>query len=269
MKIVLASAAIVLLATAFGSPADAQAGPPTAAPAAAGRGAVVVVQAVPRARVDVSIDGRTLRRGARVGTLVGPVQLSAGSHELVFSGLAGGRDVRTRLQMSAGSNRDVVLHLPASVDGAPVVNTYRTPDKPIGPGKARVLLAHTATVAPADVELDGRVVFQDIANGEYAEADVPAGEHRVALLPSGSRGTPILGPLGVDLSARTATMAYAYGRPRDRSMNVIVHTVALAPDGSVVPRRVETGSAGLARTVVRTFSARPPALEDLVAGHGR
>ncbi len=53
-------------------------------------------------------------------------------------------------------------------------------------------------------------------------------------------------------------MAYAYGRPRDRSMNVIVHTVALAPDGSVVPRRVETGSAGLARTAVRTFSARPP-----------
>ncbi len=122
-----------------------------------------------------------------------------------------------------------------------------------------MLLAHTATVAPADVQLDGRVVFQDIANGEYAEADVPAGEHRVALLPSGSRGTPILGAARRGPRRAHATMAYAYGRPRDRSMNVIVHTVALAPDGSVVPRRVETGSAGLARTAVRTFSARPGA----------
>ena len=40
------------------------------------------------------------------------------------------------------------------------MTTYQTPVEPIGPGKARVLVAHTATVAPADVQVDGKVVFE-------------------------------------------------------------------------------------------------------------
>ena len=95
----------------------------------------------------------------------------------------------TRLNVKSGSNTDVVLHQPASVNGDPVVSTYHTPLSPIGPEKARVLLAHTATVAPADVRVDGKVVFTNIANGEYADADVPAGAHRVALLPTGTTTT--------------------------------------------------------------------------------
>ena len=80
----------------------------------------------------------------------------------------------------------MVLHLPADVGGDPVVHSYAAPTGPIGPGKARVLLAHTATVAPADVEVDGETVFTNIANGEFADADVPEGSIEVALLPSGS-----------------------------------------------------------------------------------
>ena len=53
-----------------------------------------------------------------------------------------------------------MLHLPASVGGDAVVTAYPTPVEPIGPGKARVLVAHTATVAPADVQVDGKVVFE-------------------------------------------------------------------------------------------------------------
>ena len=40
------------------------------------------------------------------------------------------------------------------------MTAYPTPVEPIGPGKARVLVAHTATVAPADVQVDGKVVFE-------------------------------------------------------------------------------------------------------------
>ena len=72
----------------------------------------------------------------------------------------------------------MVLHLPAEVGGDPVVHSYDAPTGAIGPDKARVVLAHTATVAPADVEVDGETVFTNIANGEFAEADVPAGTHR-------------------------------------------------------------------------------------------
>jgi hypothetical protein len=160
--------------------------------------------------------------------------------------------------VAPGSSSDIVVHLPAEVDGAPVVNAYRTPRSPIAPGKARVLIAHTATVSPADVRVDGKVVFRDIANGEYATADVAAGAHSVALLPTGLHTAPILGPLDVDLKAGTVTMVYAYGNPRDHSMNVIAHTAALSSNGAVVPESIDTGRAGLAADItVQPFHAAP------------
>lgn len=236
--VVAAVAAVALLS--FVEPV--RAGTVSAPPA---RGQVAVVQAVPGADVDVRVDGRTVESGVGVGTVVGPLPLAAGRHRLAFTGVPGGRTLETTVEVGDRSSHDVVLHRPAAVDGPLVVTTYATPDAPVGPGKARLLLAHTATVAPADVAFDGKVVFRNIANGEFADADVPAGSHQVELLPTGSTRDPILGPLSVDLAPRTATMVYAVGNPRARSMDVVTHTVGLAADGSVVPQGIDTGSAGL------------------------
>ncbi|MBZ5738878.1 DUF4397 domain-containing protein [Nocardioides mangrovi] len=229
----------------------------TAPPASVGRtdGAeVFVVQALPGASYDVSIDGKDVADGLATG-VAGPYAVDAGGHDLVFTPTGDGAPIATSVRTGAGSSTDVVLHQPAARDGDPVVDTYVAPMKPIGPGKARVLLAHTATVPPADVRVDGEVVFTNIANGEYAEADLPAGTHTVALLPTGSRHDPILGPLDVRLPAGTITLVYAVGSPRDGSMDVVSHRERLASDGSVAPSRIETGSAGLAAFVrVRTFS---------------
>ena len=232
-------------------------GPAPSGGAAPATGSVHVVQAVPGESVDVRIDEQQTRRGVGVGAVLGPFQLTAGRHVVQF--VAGGAEpVSTAVQVKAGASTDVVLHLPAAVSGTPVVNTYATPLKAIGPGKARVLLAHTATVAPADVQLDGKIVFTNIANGEFAEADVPAGAHRVALLPTGG-GKPILGPIDVDLSPRTVTMVYAVGRPSNGSMKVIAHADQLAPDGTVVPDKIMTGSAGLAALLpVAPFASSGP-----------
>ena len=223
--------------------------------AAAPRPALVtVIQAVPGASVDVTLDGRSVAVGAQVGDVLGPFELTPGSHEVAFTGR--GIDVDSDLTVRAGAS-DVVLHLPAEVGGDPVVHSYTAPDGPIGPGKARVMLAHTATVAPADVEVDGQTVFTNIANGEFADADVPEGTIEVALLPSGTRGKPILGPLDVSLAASTLSMIYAYGNPRDGSMNVIAHTAELSADGSVRPTHIDTGSAGLVRDPVTSFGDDP------------
>lgn len=219
--------------------------------AAAGTARVTVIQAVPGVAVDVSVDGRSVAQDSAVGDVLGPFELAPGAHDIAFSG--DGVDVESTLEVRAGAASDVVLHLPAEVGGEPLVHSYAAPDDPIGPGKARVLLAHTATVAPADVQVDGQTVFTNIANGEFADADVPAGSIEVALLPSGSVTDPILGPLDVSLEAGTLSMIYAYGNPRDSSMNVIAHTAELAPDGSVQPTRIDTGSAGLATEAVVTF----------------
>ena len=154
--------------------------------------------------------------------------------------------MESTLDVGAGDTSDVVLHLPADVGGDLVVHSYAAPAGPIGPGKARVLLAHTATVAPADVEVDGQTVFTNIANGEFADADVPEGSIRVALLPSGGgRRGPHPGPARRDVGGPHLSMIYAYGNPRDNSMNVIAHTVDLAADGRPpLAHRDRVGGAG-------------------------
>ncbi|WP_137294783.1 DUF4397 domain-containing protein [Nocardioides dongxiaopingii] len=236
--VVTSAVAAVTAAAAPGSGAGAASPPPRAA------GSVVFVQAVPGAEMVVSVDGEEVAAGLADGAVAPPVTLDAGPHAVEFA--FDGGSVEATVEVGAGSASDVVVHNPAAVDGDPVVSIYPTPMDPIGPGKARVVLAHTATTAPADVEVDGQVVFTNIANGEYAEADVAAGAHQVALLPSGIEGEPILGPLEVTLRAGTLTSVYAVGNPRRGSMRVIVRETPLRGDGTEAPTRVETGSAGLA-----------------------
>ena len=242
----------LLVATATTSIALVSALPPASAHggAAPPPGRIVIIQAVPGDSLDVTVDGKTVQQATALGSVLGPIAVSAGRHEVGFVDASGAVRLRSTVVVASGSSSDIVVHLPAALHGKPVVNSYRTPRSAIAPGTARVLIAHTATVAPADVRVDGQVVFRDIANGEYATADVAAGAHTVALLPAGLTKHPILGPLSVDLKAGTVTMVYAVGNPRDRSMNVISHTATLSANGAVVPAGIDTGSAGLAAAVV-------------------
>lgn len=215
---------------------------------------ITVVQAVPGTSVDVAIDDTVVAQGAEAGALLGPFDLPEGEHTVSFEGDS--VDVVATLEVSADQSADVVLHLPAERGGDPVVHSYLAPMEPLGSSKARVMVAHTATVAPADVRVDGQVVFSNIANGEFAEAELPAGSHRVSLLPTGVEGDPILGPLEVDLAPQTVSMVYAFGLPSDGSMDVIMHTSSVAADGTVRPDRIETGSVGLVAEVpVEPFAA--------------
>jgi hypothetical protein len=238
--------------TSFAS--DAQEAAPAAKPKAA-QGKIAIVQAVPKLTLTVTVDGKQVQAGVAEGTIVGPLDLAVGSHDVTFSD--GTNDIASSVDVTAGESSDVVVHRPAEVGGTPVVSVYPTPSDPIASGKARVLLAHTATTAPADVVVDGQTVFTNIANGEFAQADVAAGAHVVSLLPAGVTGKPILGPLDVTLEAGTITAVYAVGNPKDNSMNVIVRTTGGTASGSEPPSGIDTGSAGLVSGVhVWTFPAR-------------
>ena len=247
IRVAGASALAALSLVGAAAPAGATSG------ARAPAGHLVVVQAVPKQSLDVAIDGHAVGSGSTTGAVLGPFSVTPGPHRVTFTDGSKVRLVST-VDVTAGSSRDVVVHLPAQVGGAPVVNTYRTPLGPIAPGKARVLIAHTATVAPADVRVDGTVVFHDIANGEYATAELGAGTHVVALLPAGTSGPPILGPLQLPLQPGTVTEVYAVGNPRTHSMNVIVHKTPLTSNGAAAPASIDSGSAGLVGNLrVRTF----------------
>ena len=254
VRVAAVSIALVIggtVATSLASNAnpEAQRGLPAAT------GGVAIINAVPETEVSVAIDGEEVVGSLGLGDLRDPYPLAPGSHEVTFG--YGSNELTATVDVAAGESSDVVVHLPAEVGGTPVVDVYPTPSEPIDPGKARVLLAHTATVAPADVVVDGQTVFTNIANGEFAEADVAAGGHQVSLLPAGVTGNPILGPLDVTLEEGTITSVYAYGNPKDGSMNVIVRVTGGTPSGAEPPSEIDTGSAGLVgRVRVWTFSGR-------------
>lgn len=215
-----------------------------------GAARLMVVQALPGQTVDITLDGDSVGEGSATGSVLGPFDLPAGEHEVTFLDAEGEVLLSSGVALSAGSSQDLVVHLPAEVGGDPVVTQYETPTEPLGADKARVLIAHTASVAPADVRVDGTVVFRNIANGEFAVADVAAGDHIAELLPSGLTTRPILGPLNVTLPARTATMVYALGDPKQESMQVISHSISLSDDGADAPASIDAGSAGLASDIV-------------------
>ena len=204
-----------------------------------------VVQGVPDTRVDVSVDGNPGRSGVAAKQVVGPLGLSPGHHTVSFSS----PDWKVTTSVTVHGSQDVVLHWPADAADKPVVTVFTNDVSAVGSGKGRLTVAHTAVVPPADITADGKTLFTNIANGEFADADVPAGAHEVALLPTGDTKNPLLGPLTLTLPQRTATMVYAVGSPQNGSMDAIVHRVAVRPDGSVAPRSIATGSAGLARHV--------------------
>lgn len=258
-RAVVSMAALATVATVVGTSfeSSAQTGAPTVATARAATpattGDVAFVQAVPAETVWVSVDGQVIEDAVKGGQVVGPMQLSTGSHEVVFGG-GGMPETTSSFDVAAGTSTDLVLHRPAQVGGTPLVTSYATPTDAIGPDKARVILAHTATTAPADVKVDGATVFTNIANGEYAQADVAAGKHEVALFPSGVDASPILGPIDVDLQAGTLTAVYAVGNPMNGSMDVVVRRSGLGVADTAAPRRIETGTAGLVGDIrVSTF----------------
>lgn len=239
---VLAISAVVVITAAVST--TTAAAPPVGAPATPGR--LFVVQAVPGATYAVSVDGEQESGKADTGAVLGPFELDAGEHTVRFEP-SSGQPMSASVRVSAGASVDLVLHLPADPGGEPVADVYRVSAKPVAPDTARVLVAHTATVPPADVRVDGTVVFEDIANGEFATADVPAGQHSAEVVPAGTSEDPILGPLDVDLPAGTVTMVYAVGTPTNGSMNVISHQESIDTRSAAPLREIGTGSAGLVR----------------------
>lgn len=236
---VLVAAGLVVLSAGAG-PAGAEPGPSGPAP-----GTIYLVQALPDTEVSVEIDGEVSRTGVQESAVLGPFRLAPGEHELTVTGQDPDWSMEVSLRVRGGTTADVVVHRPASPSGRPEATIYRAPLGAISGDRGRVLLAHTATVPPADVLLDGDVAFSNIANGEFVTAAVPAGEHRAELVPTGRKGPAFLGPLALPVRPRTLTSVYAVGQPQDGSMNVIVHRLPLPTDGSAAPEVIDTGSAGL------------------------
>lgn len=206
---------------------------------------VYVLQGVPQSTVSVVVDGDTVKRQLTPKGVVGPLSMTPGDHTFTFR--SANWMVSSSVSVSARSS-DVVLHWAADASAKPVVTVFTNDMQKVGLEKGRLTVAHTAVVPPADVRVDGKVLFANIANGEFVSADVPSGGYAVEVTPTGQARSRLLGPLSLRVRAGQLTRVFAIGEPRNQSMDVIVQRLPLKSSGSHAPDLVDAGSAGLVAT---------------------
>lgn len=206
---------------------------------------VYVVQGLPGKAVDVSFDGRVVARGIKTAAVVGPFSIKAGTRKVTFSD--DGTVLLERLfSVKPQSSWDVVVHLPAQTKTKPVVTVFRNDLSAVPSGKADLVVAHTAQVPPADIRVDGKVLFQNVANGESLDVVVPVQTYRVAISPAGKSKPVLLGPVDLTVKGGALNRVYALGDPKNNTMNVAVHVIDTGTKGSSRPDRVDTGTGGQA-----------------------
>src|SRR6185312_17571271 len=119
---------------------------------------------------------------------------------------------------TAGGNSDLVLHLPTAAGDPPVVTKFDNDMTGVPSDKASVTVAHTAAVPPADIRVDGKVLFANVANGESLNLVVPAGSYSVDIVPAGESAPVVFGPVDLAVAGGTLTKVYAVGDPANKTM---------------------------------------------------
>lgn len=232
------------------------AGPVAAASPSADSGNVFVLHGLPGVTADVLVDGETVQAAVEAKTVVGPLEVAAGEHTVTLSPTDGSAaDLSAMVIVEAGSSMDVVAHRSADPTAAPTVTVYPNDLSPVAPGKARLVVAHTAAVPPADIRVNGEVLFSNVANGEALTLLVPSGTYSVDIVPTGTSGPAVFGPVDLPVAAGELTRVFALGDPTEGTMDVVVQTLPVPVEGADPPEGVETGDGGQAAAQARARAA--------------
>jgi len=233
--------------------------PAGGAQAADAPGTVYLVQGVAGTSMTISVDGKAVATAAAAKSIVGPLSLSAGDHTVAAQSSAGGESVSATVSVPAGGNLDAVIHRQVDPSKAPVVTTFPNDLSPVAAGSGRLVVAHTAAVGPADVRVDQKVLFANIANGEALTVTVPAGTYTVDIVPAATSGPVVFGPADVPVKATALTRVFAIGVAATNSMDAIVQVLPLSARGAgTSPSTVNAGDGGQAAELVAAERPEAP-----------
>lgn len=215
----------------------------TVASAASSTGDVYVVHGITGITVSVSIDNAVVQATAAPKTVVGPLKLAVGQHVIE---LKDGTTsvVSARFTVAAGDSLDVVAHRASDQKMTPVITVFRNDVSPVGPGKTRLVVSHVAVAPAADIRVDGKPLFRNVANGESLSLVVPAKAYSVDVVPTATGGDTILGPVRIQLKAGCLTRVFAIGSVADKSTDAIVQNLPVPIVGAGKPTSVHTGDGG-------------------------
>jgi hypothetical protein len=215
------------------------------ASAASGSGTAYVLQGLPGVTADVSVDGRSVATGVSATTVVGPLRLPAGRHVVALSS-KGTRLVSASVSVSAGASIDVLGYWAAEAPTMPRIAVLPDDLSAVPAGKTRLVVTHGIAGPPADIRVNGKVLFRSVANGESLSVVVPAGTYRVAAVAT-LDGRTLLPEATLPVKAGTLTRAVAIGAP-DSAPDVLVHVLPIPgpTSGDRMPSHVRTGGGGQA-----------------------
>ncbi|WP_109505288.1 DUF4397 domain-containing protein [Nocardioides speluncae] len=208
---------------------------------------VYVVQGVAGETVSIAVDGKAVDDAAAAKTIVGPLALTPGEHTLTVDGEGDTLDVEASFDVAAGASVDAVIHRQVDPTAAPIVTTYDNDLSKVAKGSGRVAVAHVAAVGPADVRVQGEVLFANIANGEVLTLTVPAKTYPVEIVPAATDGPSVLGPVDLPVAKSALTRVFAIGVAAEGTMDAIVQVLPLGVRGSgKSPTLIDAGSGGQA-----------------------
>jgi hypothetical protein len=205
-----------------------------------------VVQGLPGATIDVAVDGKTVAEDVATTGVVGPFVVGTGTRTVTFTGTDGKVVAENTVDAKAGASSDLVLHMTTAAGDPPVVTQFDNDLTGVPSDKASLTVAHTAAVPPADIRVDGKVLFANVANGESLNLVVPVGTYSVDIVPAGQSGPVVFGPVNLTVRGGSLNRVYAVGDPAASTMNVAVHVLALPESGSAQPSTIDTGTGGSA-----------------------
>lgn len=237
--------ALVVTAGGVGGAADA-AGPAPRSTVAR----VYLVQGVTDTTWTFDIDDEQVEADASAKTVSEAIDLEPGRHT-VSATRAGGAAVSADIEVKAGQSLDVVLHRDVDASGPPLLTAFTNDLAAVPAGEGRLAVAHTAAAPPADIRVDGQVLFSDVALGEELVTTVPSDTYSVAVVPAATSGPAVLGPVDLTVEPGRLNRVYAIGVAEKGTMDAVVHTIKVPTKGAVesMPRSVPGGDGGAAGAV--------------------
>jgi hypothetical protein len=181
---------------------------------------VYVVHGIPDVAVDVAVDSQCVLEGFALGDQAGPLSLSAGAHQITIS-LADMMDpcggtvvLDATVPFASGENVTLVAYLDEMCN--PTAGKFPNDFSRTDPGKARLILHHTACAPEADIAVDRDIDAPfvpdatNFENGDQIVEQMRPGEWYVWLAETGST-VPALGPVLVRLKPFMTYRAFAVG----------------------------------------------------------
>lgn len=185
------------------------------AASASAKATLNVVHGIPGVDVNVCVNGADAIPDFNPGDVVTGVKLPAGSYDLKIVAKADPCSGAAILQangvvLKGGKNYTAVASLNAS--GTPKLSLFRNDVRPVGAGKARLTVRHTADAPAVNVWANGAPLIggTHFTWGKSATVVVPKGIYAAwGSLPG--RYLPVIGPDVLKLRTGFAYQVYAWG----------------------------------------------------------